>query len=144
MPEDSQALRVKIRKVVLADTDVKNLISNRFYPASPGIYRQTKYPCANFRVSGGTSDSDTFDQSTLVDAYKRPNMTIWAWSKKSYDEAYKVYRAIKKILHKQCLTEDSRTIVCQEDTRPMEAYEPAENTFYLHAGWSVKMLNYKV
>lgn len=136
MTEDSQVGRIAIRKTVLAGVTVQTLISNRFYPAEPGIYKVRKYPCANFRISGGAIDPD-------VKEYKKPGLVIWTHSKKSYDEAYEVYEAIFDVLHNELLSEDDRGIVCKEDTRPMEAYEPADEIFYLRASWAIRMINYE-
>ena len=136
MAEDSQVARIAIRKNVLASVAVQSLISNRFYPAEPGIYKVTRYPCANFRISGGMIDSD-------VKEYKKPDLVIWIHSKKSYDEVYEVYEAIFDALHNELLSEDDRGIVCKEDTRPMEAYEPAEEIFFLRASWAIRMINYE-
>lgn len=133
--EDSQVARIAIRKTVLAGLTVQRLISNRFYPAEPGIYKVRKYPCANFRISGGITDPD-------VKEFKKPDLVIWAHSEDSYDEAYKVYEAIFYALHNELLREDERGIVCKEDTRPMEAYEPASEVFYLRASWAIRMVNY--
>lgn len=143
--EDSQILRIKIRKCVLADITygVKALISNRFYPGELGVRKTIRYPCANFRVGGGFSDHDTYDEVSHIDAYKKPNLVIWTHSKKSWDEAYKVYEAIYKVLHNRLLKEPKQTIVCREDTRPMEAYESATEVYFLRASWEVRMLNYE-
>lgn len=140
--EDSQVLRVAIRKCVLADITVKGLISNRFYPGELGVRKSINYPCANFRAGGGFSDHDTYEKGSRTDAYKKPNLVLWAHSKKSWDEAYKVYEAVYKVLHNRYLFEEKRRIVCREDTRPMEAYEPATEVYFLRAGWEVRMLNY--
>lgn len=136
MAEDSQVARIAIRKIVLADATVKSLISNRFYPGEIGIWRNIRYPCANFRIGGGMTDSDVKD-------FKKPTLLIWTWSKKSYDEAYKVYEAIFNVLHNELLSENGRGIVCKEDIRPMEAYEPADGSYYLHASWAIRMINYE-
>jgi len=136
MAEDSQVARIAIRNNVLADATVKGFISNRFYPAEPGVYRVPRYPCANFRISGGVTDSDVKD-------YKKPDLVIWVHSKRSLDEAYKVYEAIFNVLHNELLSEDERGIVCKEDTRPMEAYEPADELFFLRTSWAIRMINYE-
>lgn len=143
--EDSQVLRIVIRRCVLADITygVKALISNRFYPGELGVRKRIRYPCANFRVGAGFSDHDTYDDVNRTDSYKKPNLVIWTHSKKSWDEAYKVYDAIYKVLHNRYLSEDSRRIVCREDTRPMEAYESATEVYFLRASWEVRMLNYE-
>jgi len=132
---DIQKIKIKIRDTVLADATVISYISSRFYPAGPGVYKITQYPSANFRASGGGIDPD-------VERYKTPNLTIWVWSKKSYDEAYKVYNAIYSVLYNELLTKDNRSFVCTTTNTPTEAYEPAENTFYLYCSWSIKMINY--
>ena len=135
MAEDSQVARIAVRNNVLADATVKSFISNRFYPAGPGVYKITHYPAANFRASGGGIDSD-------VERYKTPTLTIWVWSKKSYDEADKVYNAIYSVLYDELLTKDNRSFVCKTTNTPTEAYEPAENTFYLYCSWTIRMVNY--
>jgi len=140
--EDSQVLRIAIRKCVLLDTAVKGLISNRFYPGELGVRKTIRYPCANFRVGGGFSDHATYSDITRTDLYKKPNLVIWAHSKKSWDKAYEVYEAVYKVLHNRLLSHNSRSIVCREDTRPMEAYEPATEVYFLRASWEVRMINY--
>ncbi|MBA7594678.1 hypothetical protein ES703_01625 [subsurface metagenome] len=141
--EDSQILRIAIRRSALTGTCVTNLISNRFYPGELGVRKRIRYPCANFRVGGGSSDHDTYDDVSRSDAYKSPNLVIWTHSKKSWDEAYKVYETIYWVLHNRYLSEDKRRIVCREDVRPMEAYEPATEVYFLRASWEVRMLNYE-
>jgi len=135
MASDEEKARIAILRTVLADLTVTNLISNRFYPGGPGTFYVTQYPCANFRLGSGPIDSD-------LEEYKRPSLSIWVWSKKSYDESYKIYDAIFAVLNNQLLTQDGRSIVCKADSTPIEAYEPAENTFYLNASWSIRMLDY--
>lgn len=140
--EDSQILRIALRKCVLLDTTVKNLISNRFYPGELGVRKRIGWPCANFRVGGGFSDHDTYSDISQTDIFKKPNLVIWAHSKKSWDEAYKVYEAVYKVLHNRLLSHSNRRIVCRESTRPMEAYEPATGAYFLRASWEVRMINY--
>ena len=135
MPSDEQKARTIILRTVLADPTVTGLISNRFYPGGPGTFVPPAYPCACFRLGSGVVDPD-------VEIYKQPSLSIWVWSKKSYTEDYKIYDAIFAVLHNQLLTQDSRGIVCKADSTPIEAYEPAENTFYLNASWGIRMLDY--
>jgi len=134
MASDEQKARIAILRAVLANSDVTDLISTRFYPGGPGTFVATRYPCACFRLGSGAVDPD-------VEIYKQPSLSIWVWSKRSYDEDYKIYDAIFAVLHNQLLTQDSRGIVCKADSTPIEAYEPAENTFYLNANWSIRMLD---
>lgn len=135
MASDEQKARIAILRIVLADSTVTGLISNRFYPGGPGTFVPTKYPCACFRLGSGSVDSD-------LEEFKTPGLSIWVWSKRSYDEAYKIYDAIYSVLHNQLLTQNNRSIVCKADSTPIEAFEPAENTFYLNASWGIRMLNY--
>ena len=135
MASDEQKARIAILRTVLDDSTVTNLISDRFYPGGPGTFVPTKYPCACFRLGSGSVDPD-------LEQFKTPGLGLWVWSKKSYDEDYKIYDAIFAVLHNQLLTQDGRGIVCKADSTPIEAYEPAENTFYLNASWSIRMVNY--
>lgn len=135
MASDEQKARIAILSTVLANSIVTGLISNRFYPGGPGTFVPTEYPCACFRLGSGSVDPD-------VEEYKKPNLSIWVWSKRSYDEDYKIYDAIYNVLHNQLLTQDDRSIVCKADSTPIEAFEPAENTFYLNASWSIRMMDY--
>jgi len=134
MASDVQKARIAILRAVLANSIVTTLISNRFYPGGPGTFYTTGYPCACFRLGSGAVDPD-------VEEYKKPSLSIWVWSKKSYDEDYKIYDAIYNVLHNQLLTQDDRNIVCKADSTPIEAYEPAEDTFYLNASWGIRMLD---
>jgi len=134
MASDEQKARIAILRAILADATVTGLISNRFYPGGPGTFVPSAYPCACFRLGSGAVDPD-------VEIYKKPSLGIWVWSKKSYDEDYKIYDAIYAVLHNQLLTRDNRGIVCKADSTPIEAFEPAENTFYLNASWGIRILD---
>jgi len=135
MASDEQKARIIILRTVLAEKTVTDLISNRFYPGGPGTFHVTQYPCANFRLGSGPVDPD-------LKQYKQPGLNIWVWSKRSYDEDYKIYDAIFAVLHNQRLTLDDRVVVCKADSTPIEAFEPAENTFYLNASWGIRILNH--
>jgi len=135
MPSDEQKARTIILRTVLAAPTVTDLISNRFYPGGPGTFVPTAYPCACFRLGSGPVDPD-------LEQYKQPSLSIWVWSKKSYTEDYPIYNAIFAVLHNQLLTLDDRAVVCKADSTPIEAFEPAENTFYLNASWGIRMMDY--
>lgn len=133
--DDSEVARIAIRRAVLASAAVTTLIENRFYPSELGARKRVQFPCANFSVSGGSIDPD-------VERYKEPDLTLWAHSEESYDKAFEVYEAIKNVLHQELLTLSSRGIVCREQLRPIKAYEPVTEVFYLRAGWEIRMVNY--
>ncbi len=135
MSSDIEQARIAILRVVLADETVTDLISNRFYPSGPGTFVATTYPLACFRMGSGEVDPD-------LEQFKKPGLNIWAYSKKNYDEAHAVYDAIFTVLHNKLLNLDNRSLVCKADSTPIEAYEPAENTFYLNVSWGIRMLNH--
>lgn len=135
MASDEQKARTIILRTVLGSLTVTNLISNRFYPGGPGTFVPPAYPCACFRLGSGPVDPD-------LEQFKQPSLSIWVWSKKSYEEDYPIYDAIFAVLHNQRLTLDDRVVVCKADSTPIEAFEPAENTFYLNASWGIRILNH--
>ena len=135
MASDIEQARIAILRTVLANAKVYALISNRFYPGGPGTFVPSAYPCACFRMGSGDVDKD-------LEQFKKPGFSIWVWSKKSYDESHAVYNAIFNVLHNELLSQDNRAIVCKSDSTPIEAFEPAENTFYLNVSWGIRMINY--
>jgi len=128
-----QDLRIGIRKQVIANLNVQNLIVDHFYPSELNEVTNPEYPCANFSLGVGAKDPDT-DTITWIP------FRVWVWSELSKDETFNVYDKIRIVLHREVFDQSSIRFFCKETRTPAEAYDPQSKLYYVLAGWQARLI----
>jgi len=126
-------LRTGILQRVSRDENVFKIIKGRFYPAELATIRDPEFPCANFRIDGG-SPIDSIKELKSI------RLLIWTWSKKSFQEAIEVFKAIENCLVSNIIEYGGSRLIIRLTTVPIEAYDETFGTYSTRSVWAVHLI----
>lgn len=134
MPETSflDGFYIPFRNYVLADIEINSFIEGRFYGHQLATFytQNTSFPLVTFWIESGEMPN--------FNIYQRFNINIRAFSNVSYDEAYRIYKAIFERLGGQNgpLTIPTRIII-RPLTTPSEGYDERARLFSVGSRFAV-------
>ena len=122
-----------IRKQVLDQQAIRDIIAGRFYEGFLAEIRDPIFPCINFAFRGG-SFAFGFQEAPIT------AMTIWYWSKISREQVNQLVNLVTPALHKQRLQGDGVNVVCTQNGPPVDLYDDAKVVYYAATDWMVRAL----
>ena len=117
---------VAIRNRMINESNIVNLISDRIYPSHISTITNPIFPLITMsRISGGTNAAHT-----ATDIIQQ----IDVWSKDGYDELWKIYSEINKLINLQIF---DCIIFCKETNVSDDLYEEDTQTYHLSARYRI-------
>ena len=128
-------IRVAFRGYLKDDADITTSVAARIFPSELAEIQNPKYPLITFRVSGGIPLS-----GLNVAEVVKYNIEIKAFSKVSYDEAFRIYGDIRKRLIGSIIRRLDVNMVPKEVSSASTFYDGQAQTYAVRGIFSIKAL----
>ena len=103
-------------KKLNADSQLRNLVGNRIYPAYLASITNPKFPCVNFYSEGGSKKISYLSFAVL-------GIRFWAYSDENFGEANNIFDRISAILNDEILTSSDGNFVFAQMAEPVELHD---------------------